>query len=397
MQPSAEDATPRGALTGITVIELASIVMAPYACQVLGDLGADVIRIEDQLRPDPSRSLGGGPHPELSGIALNLHRNKRSIQLDLQSPRDRAIADRLLDRADVFVTNMRPKALAKLGLDAETVMARRDHLIYCETHGFSLESGDADLPAFDDIVQAATGVPGLVEAVTGRASFMPAIFADKIAGLTIVYSVLAALLHRALTGEAQRVEVPMFDSVLSFNLVEHLAKAAVYAGEPGYSRILTKQRGPHRTKDGYIALLPYSNEDWFSLYRAVGHADELEQPCFQSHNARQENAAKVYASLGRILRERTTAEWLDLAAELGIPAGPVVSLADIVADQRGHRGMLTDHVHPVAGPYRRIGVPSRFSKTPMTVRREAPLLGQDTDDILGELGLLPDESQARRS
>src|ERR1700722_11547199 len=289
-----------GPLKGMRVIELSTVIMAPYACQILGDLGAEVIKVEDDQRGDMNRVMGGGPHPELSGIALNLHRNKKAIQVDLAAPQGREVMERLLDTADVFVSNMRPRALQKLALDYAAVNPGRERLIYCEAHGFSVESGEADRPAFDDILQAATGLPDLVEVVTGTTSFVPSILADKVAGLTIVYTVLAALLHRAFTGEGQRIEVPMFDAVLSFNLVEHLAKAAVPGGVPGYSRILTGHRGPHKTKDGYIALLPYSDDDWKNLYQAVGHEEELEQPWFQGHAARIENASRVYESLGRI-------------------------------------------------------------------------------------------------
>ncbi len=380
-----------GPLAGVRVVELATVIMAPYACQVLGDLGAEVIKVEDMGKGDSSRVMGGGPHPELSGIALNLHRNKRSIQLDLTQPEGRATLGRLLDSADVFVTNLRPKALEKLGLDHASVCATRSHLVYCEAHGFSVASGDADRPAFDDIVQGATGLPGLVERTTGVMSFFPSIIADKLTGLTMVYSVVAALLHRANTGVGQRVEVPMFDTVLSFNLVEHLAQAAVPGGKPGYRRIVTTFRGPHRTKDGYIALMPYYDKDWENLYRAVGHDEELEQPWFKTHEERLQNPDKVYGSLQRILTERTTAEWLELAEELGIPVGPVASLDDIVNHAEDHRGVLTLEEHPIAGTYRSIEPPVRFDHSPMSVRSAAPLLGQDTVRVLSELGLSEDE------
>jgi crotonobetainyl-CoA:carnitine CoA-transferase CaiB-like acyl-CoA transferase len=361
--------------------------MAPMACQILGDLGADVIKVE-AAGGDHSRVMGGGPHPELSGVALNLHRNKRSVQLDLARPEGRAVLDLLLDTADVLVTNFRPRALNKLGLDYASVTVERPRLVYCEAHGFSLESGDADRPAYDDIIQAAVGLPSLTQAATETVNYLPTTIADKVAGLTITYSVLAALLHRTTTGQGQRVEVPMFESMLAFTLAEHLARATVPGGTPGYIRLLNIYRRPHKTKDGYVALLPYNDKSWHDLYHAVGHAHELDDPWFRN---RLENPGPIYASLGRILLERTSAEWLELAEELGIPAGPVPSLDDIVNNPAQHRGVLSEHKHPVAGEYRQIAPPVRFDRSPTSVRRHAPLLGQDTVAVLTDIGLSPSE------
>jgi crotonobetainyl-CoA:carnitine CoA-transferase CaiB-like acyl-CoA transferase len=376
-----------GPLAGIRVVELATVIMAPYACQILGDLGADVIKVE-AAGGDHSRIMGGGPHPQLSGVALNLHRSKRSVTLDLHQPAARAAFLKILDMADIFVTNFRPKALEKLGLDYPSVGAQRPGLIYCEAHGFSLESGDADLPSYDDIVQAATGIPALSEAATEAANYVPTIIGDKVTGLTIAYAVLAALVHRMTSGEGQRVEVPMFDAVLGFNLVEHLSRAAVPGGKAGYNRILNPFRRPHKTQDGFVAMLPYSDKSWSDLYHAVGHEHELSDPWFQE---RLQNPRPVYASLGKILATRTTAEWLELAAELGIPAGPVPSVDEIINDPARHRGVLSEHDHPAAGRYRQIAPPGRFSRSPAQVRRHAPLIGENTREVLQEIGLSESE------
>ena len=326
--PGAKSST--GPLTGVTVIELASAVMVPYACQILGDLGANVIKVEP-AGGDDTRGMGGGPHPQLSGIALNLYRNKRSVQLDLSTNEAIDIYHRLLKTADVMVTNLRPSALRKLGLEYETVRATHSQLIYCEAHGFSLESGEAHLPAYEDIIQAATGLPALTQTATEAINYLPTVEGNKVTGLTITYAILAALYHRATTGQAQRVEVPMFDAVLSFNLVEHLSRAAMPGGLPGYDRILSLFRRPNKTKDGYITILLYSDKSWSDLYHAVGHEYELSDPWFQQ---RLENPEPVFDSLSNILLERTTAEWLILAGQLGIPAGPAPSLDEIVEDRR---------------------------------------------------------------
>ena len=180
----------------------------------------------------------------------------------------------------------------------------------------------------------------------------------------------------------------MFDAVLGFNLVEHLSGAAVPGGKAGYNRILNPFRRPHRTKDGYVAMLPYSDKSWSDLYHAVGHEHELADPWFRE---RLQNPRPVYASLGKILATRTTAEWLELAAELGIPAGPVPSVDDIINDPAQHRGVLSEHEHPAVGTYRQITPPARFDKSPAAVRRHAPLLGADTVEVLREIGLSEDE------
>jgi crotonobetainyl-CoA:carnitine CoA-transferase CaiB-like acyl-CoA transferase len=237
-------------------------------------------------------------------------------------------------------------------------------------------------------MQAETGLPSLSHEGIGSTTYLPTILADKVSGLTIVYSVLAALLRRSKDGCGQRVEVPMFDSMLAFNLVEHLSRAAVPGGTPGYNRVLNPFRRPHRTKDGYVAMLPYSDQSWKDLYTAVGHEDELEEPHFQ---ARLQHLDLAYESLGKIMLERTSAEWLEMAATLGIPAGPVPELTEIVEEPVRHRGVLSEKQHPLVGTYRQIAPPVRFGRTPASVRRHAPLIGQDTAAVLGELGFGDEE------
>lgn len=379
-----------GPLSGTRVLDVTTIVMAPYATQLLGDLGADVIKVEHG-HGDGSRLMGGGPHPELSGVALNLHRNKRSISLDIKSAAGRDVFLRLLDTSDVLVTNLRPGTLRRLGLDYDSVGPTRPSLVYCQAQGFRTDSDEADRPAYDDIVQALTGLPRLNETVVGATAFLPSIVGDKVAGLTIAYGVLAALVHRTAAGEGQRVEVPMFDAVLAFNLVEHLARAAI-PGEPAlYSRIMTSHRGPHRTQDGYIALMPYTDRHWHALFGAVGREDMLERPWFSGHKARLDNADRVYGDLATIVAERTTGEWLALCHEHDIPASPVPSVDQIVSDPQAHRGALIDAEHPVVGAYRLTGPPVRLSETPISVRSHAPLVGQHTRPILVEAGFGPAE------
>lgn len=375
----------RGQLDGITVIELGNVIMVPYAAQLLGDLGARVIRIEGAKR-DSGRVMGGAIAPGLSGTALNLQRNKESIRIDLKHPDGIAVARRLIAEADVLVTNMRRGALARLGLSYDDVRALNEQIIYCNANGFPEDSADADRPAFDDIIQAETGLPALSELISDTARFLPTLIADKLSGMFVVQGVLAALVERAETGEGGLVEVPMFDAVLSFTLVEHLAAAAQTSGHAGYSRILSEHRGPHRTKDGYVAVMPYSDEDWRGLYEAVGRTEELDDPVFQEHQLRLENPQIVYASLGRVMGEKTTQEWVDLCMELGVPVAPVRDLDEIVNDPALHRGMLEEREHPVVGTYRHVHHPVRFRGRRAQLHSFAPLVGEQTAEILTELG-----------
>jgi crotonobetainyl-CoA:carnitine CoA-transferase CaiB-like acyl-CoA transferase len=376
---------PAGPLAGIRVVELASVIMAPYAGQILGDLGADVVKVEHDII-DNSRLMGGGPHPELSGIALNLHRNKRSLGVDVKTPDGREVLLRLLATSDVFITNVRPAALARLKVSYDDLAGSMPRLVYCQSQGFATGSVDEDRPAYDDIIQAMTGLPWLNHEVLDITAFVPTLIGDKVAGLTIAYAVLAALVHRGRTGQGQRVEVPMFNSVLSFNLVEHLSRAAIEGGAAGYGRIMSSKRGPHRTRDGYVAIMPYTDANWESLCRAIDRMDLLERPWFANYETRSREADRVFGDLAEIVAERTTQEWLAICERFDIPASAVSSLDDVVSDPALNRGVITTATHPVVGEYREIAPPVTMSHTPTSVRRPAPLVAQNTREILDELG-----------
>ncbi len=371
------------------VVELATVVMAPYAGQMLGDLGAEVIKVEHG--PDSSRLMGAGATPGLSGVALNLHRNKRSIALDVKSDAGAKVLRQLLSSADIFLTNLRPGPLERLGLRYEDLAAAFPRLVYCESHGFASGTPEENAPVYDDIIQALTGLPSLNQEVLGTTAFLPSLIGDKITGVMIATGVLAALVHREHTGEGQKVEVPMFDTVLSFNLVEHLAAAAI-PGEPaGYSRIMTRHRGPHQTADGYVAIMPYTDDHWRALFSEVDRMDMMERPWFAEHGARLREADRVFQDLAEIVIERTTAEWLELCERLGIPAAPVPTMDEIVNDPARHRGVLREETHPIVGTYRHIESPMKLSATPASLRHRAPLVGEQTDEILAELDYSPVE------
>ena len=379
-----------GPLDGIRVIDFSTVVMGPYATQLLGDWGAEVVKIEDKV-PDTARYMGPGPVPGLSGVALNLLRNKRSIVVDLKSVEGLRVAKELVGRADVVVTNLRPGPLQRLGLTYEDLCADDPRLIFCHAQGWSKESGWADRPAYDDVIQASSGAAFLQERVTGQPALMPTLVADKVCGLMICNAVLAAVVARHSTGLGQCVEVPMFDTTLSFVLVEHLAAAAVPGGMAGYPRILTRNRRAHATTDGWIVVLPYTNAHWRTICRFAERSDLEADERFSTPAKRISNADALYAILGALLATRTTAEWAELGESSDIPFAVVHDLDTIVTDPALHRGVIVDDEHPVAGPYRRIASPVRFSSTPADAHvRPAPLAGADTDEILRSIGRSPD-------
>ena len=341
----------RGPLTGIRVLDLTSVIMGPLATQILGDLGADVIVVEG-ARLDTNRVMGAGPHPMLSGIALNLLRNKRSICLDLKHARGREVFLRIAERCDVLVTNLRPGPLRRLRLEYADIAAVRPDIVYCHAHGFASDSPRADDPAYDDIIQSASGVADAIFRATGRRNLAPTLLADKVCGLTIVYSVLAALFDRTRTGQGQRIEVPMLDTVTAFMLTEH-GSAAIgrpRQGPAGYPRILTPFRRPQRTSDGWISVLPYSRRHYEELFRKGGRSDLLGDERIASGRARIANSDFLYEVVAEIMPQQTTGEWMAFCSDTMIPASPVADLDGLV-------DALPDAFHPLVGDYKVVPPP----------------------------------------
>jgi crotonobetainyl-CoA:carnitine CoA-transferase CaiB-like acyl-CoA transferase len=369
-----------GPLDGIRVLDLTSVVMGPLATQILGDLGADVITVESR-DGDINRTMSSGPVRGLSGVSLNLLRNKRNAMIDISQPAGRSALLRIAAGCDVFVTNLRPASLRRAGLEYADIAAVRPDVIYCQATGFASDSDDADRPAFDDIIQAASGVPDLMRLAGLPPALVPMLLADKVCGLVISYAVIAALFHRERTGLGQRVEVPMIDAMRAFALVEHGGSAIPVPprGPAGYPRILTPLRTTAATADGWIALQPHRDEHWTALVLAAGLDDLAGDPRLTTRSLWREPGFG-YATLSRVLATKTTAEWLAFCAEHGIPAAKAVGVHEVIA-------MLPEAEHPQAGTYKMIPPPARFSATPASVRRPAPLPGQHTAEILAEAGL----------
>ncbi|MEZ5378875.1 MAG: CoA transferase [Acidimicrobiales bacterium] len=391
-----DPSAPTGPLAGVRIADLTTVVMGPMATRILGDLGADVIKIEapvvDFMRDfDPKRSPGMG------AMSLNLQRNKRSIVLDLKSEAGhRAVLD-VIASCDVFISNMRPAALARLGLDYDSVAARKSDIIYCGATGFDSSGPYAGKAAYDDVIQAASGMASMAAWMGGEPAYVPTIAADKISGLHIVYAVLAALYRKAMTGHGDAIEVPMAESVASFNLVEHLNGHTLEPKEPpfSYQRLLTPHRRPRRSADGWVCILPYSDQNWRDFFALVGEPELADDPRFASVNSRVANVDPLYELLDTFMAQHTTEEWMQLCDAASIPAVPVVDLEHIDDDPHfAQVGMIELHEHPTEGAYRVVRDPVRFASGNPGVWRHCPVPGSSTAEILTELGYDDDEIAA---
>ncbi|MGW2871854.1 CaiB/BaiF CoA transferase family protein [Kitasatospora sp. NPDC001225] len=380
----------RGLLAGVRVIELASVIMAPYAAQQLGDLGADVIKVEPPSG-DMTRHYPPQRHPGMGGAALNLNRNKRSAAIDLKAPHGRDALLALLRTADVLITNLRPQALAKLRLGYHDVAAVNPGLIYANAQGFRSDSRYGTHAAYDDIIQAASGLVWLNHQVSGQPHYVPTVLADKICGMQIAQSVLAALHHREHGGTGQHIEVPMVDTMLAFNLVEHLGAAALETdGAFGSPRSLSPRRRALRTADGWMCILPQSDRNWRDFTAFVGRPELAADPRFATGPDRARNADAFYPLLAGLTGHHTSAQWQEFCDRAGIAAAPVLDLASAATTAYAREGgLLREADHPTEGRYRVIGLPVRYSAYPEPELRPCPAIGQHTEEVLREAGFDP--------
>jgi crotonobetainyl-CoA:carnitine CoA-transferase CaiB-like acyl-CoA transferase len=373
--------------------------MGPYATQILGDMGADVIKVElpggDVFRHiTPFRNSG------MSAAFLNLNRNKRSIALDLKREDERRVMIDLLAGADVFVTTVRPQAMRALGLDYESLRERNPRLIYCGAYGFSEAGPYAGRPAFDDVIQAMCGIASLQGDRQGERHgeaqgdsdangprYVNTIVADKTTACVIAYSIAMALYERERSGRGQAIEVPMFETMVSFTLIEHLAGETFCPGREGigHKRILSEHRKPYRTKDGYIGLLPYTAGQWARFFEAAGRPEMAADPRVTDPELRSRKIDELYGLLAEIVAERTTAEWIELLRAADLPTTPVLSPEDLLDDEHLQAlGFFQREEHPSEGEIRTVGIPVRFSRTPGDIRRLAPRLDEHREEILLE-------------
>jgi len=378
------------ALAGVRVLDLTSIVFGPYASQILADYGADVVKIEPP-EGDSTRRTGPQQEPGLAAIFLGINRNKRSIVLDLKQAGARDALLALVDGADVLMHSMRPAKMARLGLDPQTLCARNPRLVYAGLYGFGEGGAYAGQPAYDDIVQGLAGVADITQRQSGMARYLPTIAADKTCGLVAAHAILAALFQRERTGRGQQLEVPMFESMASYLLVEHFYGRHLRddPGPAGYGRVLAPWRRPYQTADGLLCMMPYTDAHWRLFFTETGHAPLAADARFADIGARTRHIDALYEQVGAIVAGRGTAYWLALCQRLEIPAAPVNRLEDLEEDPHLRS---VDFFVPLQSA---AGHRYRFARSPVRLQRShvapamPPRLGEHTRQVLSQAGLDP--------
>ena len=378
-----------GPLKGLKIIELTSVVLGPWAAQILADMGAEVIKVEAPFG-DSNRQLGASRNPNMAALYLSNNRNKRSLVLDLKQASARNALLKIIKDCDVFLHNNRPQVMTKLKLEYNDIKSVNENIIYCGTYGYSKDGPYGEKGALDDSIQAASGIAALNELVLGEPRYLPTVVADKTTAITVVYSILAALFHRERTGSGQEVEVPMFETMVSFVMAEHLWGEVFEPplDKAGYTRLMSHHRKPYKTKDGYIAVLPYMNNHWKTFCEKAERQDLIEDDRFKNLSSRVENIDDTYSETGKILSTKTTQEWLDIFADTKVPVIVVNSLDDLFTDPHLEAvGFWQDFDHPTEGKLKMPGFPAKFSKTPATIRKHAPNFGEHSLEILAEAGI----------
>jgi crotonobetainyl-CoA:carnitine CoA-transferase CaiB-like acyl-CoA transferase len=379
-----------GPLHGLRVLDMTTVLMGPYATLQLGDMGADIIKVEP-LEGDIVRQIGPGRHPGMGPMFLNVNRNKRSIALDLKQPAGREVLLRLAAGADVFIYNVRPQAMARLGLAYEDVFSSNPAIIYAGVFGYGQDGPYAARPAYDDLIQGACAVPTLLaKAGDGSPRYVPLTIADRIVGLFAVNAILAALRHRDISGRGQRIDVPMFETMAHFVLIDHLGGLTFDPplDHGGYARLLAPERRPYRTKDGYLCALIYNDKQWRSFFHAIERPDMLQDDRLRDHASRIRHIREIYAEVADIFATRTTAEWMHILEEADIPYTPLRTVEDLIGDRHLEAISFFAHVeHPSEGRIKSMRAPTAWSDSKTESASPAPALGEHSREILQELGL----------
>ena len=382
-----------GPLTGVRVLDLTAAVLGPVATMHLGDLGADVIKIEPP-EGEFMRALGPSRNPGMGAYFLTINRNKRSVVLDLKSEVGRAALMKFAESADVLVHNMRMAAAGRMGLTWAALSARNPRIILAAGVGFDQRGRYRDRPAYDDIVQGESGIPALIARANGEPRFLPMAMADKLVGLQLASAIGMALYRRERTGKGQEVQVPMLETMVAFNLIDHMWSAVLDEPEKGigYPRMFTPHRRPYATKDGHVCLLANTDEQWARMFTVLGEPALAKDPRFATFKARTANIDTLLGLVAARLKTRTTAEWRAMLDYADIPNGAMNSLGDILDDRHlADIGFFERMEHPSEGRTVMMGVAPRFSESPGGIRRGAPRLGEHSNEVLVEAGFTAEE------
>ncbi|MFZ3361670.1 MAG: CoA transferase [Xanthobacteraceae bacterium] len=385
-----------GPLTGIRILDLTSVVAGPLATQTLADMGADVVKIESP-DGDTTRYTGPARSPDMAALFMGLNRGKRSLVLDLKQTAAADALWRLIARADVFMHSMRPQAIERLGFAHHFVCARQPRVVYAAIHGYRSGGPYAGQPAYDDVIQGQSGVAALMSEIAGEPRYAPTILADKTTASALVGAVSAALYAREKTGRGQFVEVPMFETMVSFVLAEHLFGHCFEppVGKLGYTRVMGAWRRPYKTKDGYLCMMAYTERHWRKFWAMVGQPEVCDDPRFNSIAARSHNVVALYELAGACLADKTTDAWLALLRELEIPAARMASLDALIDDpQLDASDFFKAATHPSEGEIRFTDMPVRFGDNRQSSERLQPRLGEHSLEVLREAGLAENEIKA---
>ena len=377
-----------GPLHGITVLDVSSVILGPMAGQYLGDIGADVIKIEAP-EGDITRSIGPRRSEAMGALFLANNRNKRSVVLDLKTADGQAALHRLAARSDVLLHSIRSRAAARIGLAPDALATVNPRLICCHVKGFRDDGPYGGRPAYDDIIQALSGLAMLQTVVAGEPRYVPSIIADKITGVHAAYAIVLALFHRERTGQAQAVSVPMMETIVAFTMQEHLGGAVFEPrqGAMGYDPVRHAMRRPYRTRDGFLCFLPYVDAHWGRFFEVIGRPDLAADPGFATNKGRQANIRRVWDELAQLTQRHTNAEWLALLGQTDIPHAVLNSLEDLLDDPHlAATGFWQMRDHPTDGAMRFPANPIEMPASPPEIRRLPPRLGEHTAEVLREHG-----------
>jgi crotonobetainyl-CoA:carnitine CoA-transferase CaiB-like acyl-CoA transferase len=382
-------ATGAGPLAGVRVVDLTVNVLGPVATMILGDLGADVIKVETPSG-DPNRRTGPSRHPNMAAMHMNINRSKRSVTLDLKRPASLAALFDLIASADVLVHSMRSAAARRLGIDYASVAARHPGIVYAYAPGYMPGSSRENDPAFDDVLQGESGIADLMLKSVGQARYLPTVMVDKFCGHALASAVGMALFARERTGLGQQVCVPMFETLVAFNLHEHLWGAAFdppLATGIGYVRLLSAHRRPYETRDSHICVLAVTDDQWQRLLPAIGRPDLLDDERFRTLDTRIRDIDAVYGVVAEQMKLRTTAQWSEVLDAIDVPNGAMASFDDLLDDPYlNETGFIKRYTHPTEGAMVTTQVPTQFSATPAASSRPPATLGQHNAEVFRLLG-----------